>query len=94
MIINIIILTMYKYTYLLSQSYRSEAVIEGGREVAAIERGRKELGNVEVGLKVMPRHVIKRKEELNTRNGDRNVQHQIVEKSFGRVEHGKELKSS
>lgn len=26
-IINIIIITMYKYTYLLSQSYRSEATV-------------------------------------------------------------------
>lgn len=61
MIVNIIIITMYKYTYLLSQSYRSESGIERGREVAGVG-ARKDLGNVEVGLKVMPKNVVNRKE--------------------------------
>ena len=52
---------------------------------------RKDLGNVGVGLKVMPRNVVKRKEEYNVGNGERNMQHQAIEKSFVRVGHGKEL---
>lgn len=50
--------------------------------------GRKELGNVEVRLKVMPWHLSKRKEKYDAGNRDMNVHYQTVEKSFGKVGHG------
>ena len=79
MIVNIIIITMYKYTYLLSQSYRSEAGIARAGEVAGAGE-RKELRNVEVGYKIMPRSVAERKEEYGGVTVDRNAQYKTVEK--------------
>lgn len=77
-IVNIIIITMYKYTYLLSQSYRSDATIINGSCEVGLGCG-KGLENVEVGYKIMPRNVAQRK-EYAVGIGGRNAQYKTAER--------------